>query len=610
MLILLASFGIWGIGDMFRGNPLKRTVADVGSESVSVQQLNSAFEQGLSRARQMFGPEMTAQQAKQMGLLKQSLDGLIEQSLVDQDLKRLGINADDGAVLDELKQNPRFKDKDGKFDKTILQNLLAQSGMSEGEFLATQRKEIASRQLVSPVSAVPSAPASMLEALYRSRGEKRVFDVVTVKADALPPSPTPDDKVLRDYYQQNPKAFTAPETRGLTIAVLSTDSFAKDITISDDQVKKEYDSKNDQLKTPEKRDLLQVILQDEDKAKEVAAAAKTSHNLVTAAKPTGKTVIPLNGVEEASIFPELAKPVFALKEGETTDPIKTDLGWHVMQLRKITPAGVPKFDEVKESLRESMRRDQAVDSVTKLVNQLDDELAAGHALEDIADGMKLRLIKIADVDATGKLPDGKDPAELPYKADVLKEAFAQQNGETSPVLDDKSGNYYVVRTDHVNPSALKPFDPIRSDVIAAWKKQDQEKRAEDEAEAIAKDLRDGKPTSAVASRPGVQVRVSKPVSLLGDNDPELPKAAMQQLLLLKKGQATVVPGQGQQLVVRLASIQPVADAKDEAALNRIKLEITGNAPKELADQYLKYLRVVFPVKIHQDAVDSVAQQGG
>ena len=609
MMVLVVSFGFWHIGDVFRGNPLHRVVASAGSTDITVQELNRAFEQALARARQMYSPDMTPQQARQMGLAESALNDMIENSLFDQDLKRLGIDASDRTVFDLLVKMPEFKNKDGQFDKSLLQDALAQRRISERDFLNEQRKDLASRQLVGGFTDLPPAPQSVLNEIYKSRGQKRILDIVTLDNQSIPATDTPDDKSLRDYYQQNPQPFTIPEMRGITIATLSTDAIAKDITISDDQVKKEYDTKGDQLTNPEQRDLLQVVLQDEEKAKQVAAAAQASGNIVTAAKPTGREVIPLNNAEEASLIPELAKPVFALQKGGVTSPIRTALGWHVIQVRKITPAGVPKYEDIKEKLRESMKLDQAADTATRYVNQLDDKLAAGTTLESMAEAMKLHLVKIPAVDASGKTGDGKEPAELPHKADVLKAAFSQNNGESSPVMDDKNGNYFVVRTDQITPRSVKTFEQVKAEVVAAWKKQEQIKAAENEAENIAKAMREGKTAASFASQKGVDVKTSKPISLLGDSDPALPKAALPQIMKMKQGDVAVLPQQqSKQIIVRLAQTIPAGDTKDDVALGKIASEYNGNAPKELADEYVKYLRTIFPVHIKADALDSIAQQ--
>lgn len=609
MIVLVVSFAFWHIGDVFRGNPLHRVVASAGSVDFTVQELNHSFDQALARARQIIKPDLTAQQAKDMGIASTALSDMIENSLFDQDLRRLGIDVDDRAVLQMVMQGPEFKDKDGRFDKNLFKAFLDQQRITERDFVNEQRKNMASRQLVGGFTNLPPAPSGLLDNLYKARAQKRIVDIVTVDSQNLT-VPSPDDQSLQDYYQKNPKFFTTPERRGITIASLATDDIAKDIVISDDQVKKEYDTKGDQLSEPEKRDLLQVIVQDEDQAKKLAKTAQASGNLVSAAKPTGHEIIPLNQTDEAGLLPEIAKPVFALSQGGVTEPIKTGLGWHVIQVRKITPPGIPAYEAIKEKLRQTMKNDQAADTASRLVNQLDDELAAGHALDDMANTMKLHLVKIPAVDANGLTTNGQQSTELPHKEDVLKAAFAQNNGESSPVMDDKNGNYFVVRTDQITPSAVKPFDEVKAQITAAWKKQEQMKAAETEADKIASDLREGKTASSFASQKGVEVRSSKPLSLLGESDPSLPKSALPQIMKLKAGEAAVLPEQqGKYVVVRLAQVIPAGNTQDESGRGKIASEYKDNAPKELAEQYMNYLRVIFPVHIKADAMDGIGQQG-
>src|SRR6202044_338198 len=120
----------------------------------------------------------------------------------------------------------------------------------------------------------------------------------------------------------------------------------------------------------------------------------------------------------------------------------------------------------------------------------------------------------------------------------------------SPVMDDKSGNYYVVRTDDIVPSAVKPFDDVKNNVLAGWKTQEQARLAAIEADKIVKGLRDGKSASSYAVQKGVDVRVSKPVSMLGENDPALPQSMQSQMLQMKKGEVVTAPMMDQQLILR------------------------------------------------------------
>lgn len=608
MILLVVSFALWGIGDMFRGNPLERSVAKVGGVSITVKALSQQFDQDLTRARQMFGPELSAQQAKQMGVLDKTLQTMIQRSSVDQAIKKLGIEVSQKTVLDEVASQPQFRDKDGKFNAPLFRQLLQQAHLDEHNFLAEGQKDMERQQLINAFSTDAKPPQTVIDDIYKARGQKRFVDIITLKNSSMTNIPSPDDKALQDYYQEHIKAFTAPEYRAITIARLSTDDITKDMHVSDEDVKKQYDKEHDQLMQPERRDIVQVVMQDEAKAKQLATAAKNG-NLTKAAKTMGYDAVPINDVDAKSLPPELEKPVFSLQDGQVSEPVHTSLGWHVVQVKKIIAAGIPDFKDIKDQMREAMQRDQAIENTSKIVNQLDDELAAGHALEDIADGMKMRLIKIPAVDMTGKTTEGKDPSELPAKELVIKTAFAQGNGDVSPILDDKSGNYSVVRTDSITPAAPKPFEQVKADIAAGWKAEQQAKAAKEEAEKIAKALRDGKTPSFFAGQNGISVRTSDGISLLGDSDPDLAPSVLPQIFKLKKGEVAVAPVTDTQLILRLANVAEADPAVGNAARLKITDELKKNTPTELTQQYLDYLRQIFPVEINQDTLDTLRQQG-
>ena len=609
MMLLIISFGIWGIGDMFKGNPQQRTVAKVGNIVIPVQSLEREFQAGLPEARKVFGPDLSATKAREIGVLDRTLNIMMEHASFDQEIKRLGINVSDQSILEKLAAQPELRDKNGNFNAQLWRQMLAKGGFSERSFLDTERKNAERRLLLQTLVNNAKPPQALVDNLYRARGAKRILEVLTLRNDSVKDIPAPDDAALQEFHKQHNDFFTAPEYRSITIAKLATDDVTKDITVSDEDLKKAYETRTGDVTLPEQRDFVQVVMQDEAKAKAFAEAAKASGNLASAAKAKGLTPIDLNRVDDKSVLPELYTTMFAMTEKQISEPVKSGLGWHVVQLKKIYPGGKLTFDEAKDKLREMLQREQSADTVASTVNKLDDSLAANHPLEEIADSLKLRVIKIPALDKKGTDMEDKEPAELPLKEEVLNVAFAQAAGETSQVLDDKKGNYVVVRTDDIAPAHVVEFEAVKNQVVKAWKEDQQAKLATAKAEDIAKQLRDGAKAISFASQSGIDVRFSKPISLLDENDPDLAAKDLPKILVMKKGDIITSTGPDKQYVLRLAEVAAVDPAKPDAALEKVVDDVHERMPVELVDEYSKFLHQRYPIRINEEMMETLRKQG-
>lgn len=608
MLMLIVSFGIWGIGDIFHGNTLQRTVAKAGSTTISVQELNHEFEQQIIQARQLLGQSLTSQQARQIGMLEKSLDAIIIRTLVDQQAHNFNIDVNSKILVNEVASLPQFRDKDGKFNLPLFRQLITQQHLSEHDFFERGRQEMIRRQLIDLMQDHSKTSDLIVDTLIRAREQKRFFDIVEIDNNSMNSVPSPDDKDLETYWQKNPQLFTSPEYRGITIALLTEDNIAKSIHITDDQVKQEFVKKAAELVKPERRDILQVLVHDEAQANKVSEEAKASGSLEKAAKGSNHDTVSLNQIDKKSLLPELANPVFSLQNEQISKPIRSTLGWHIVQIKKISPGGNEKYDDIKDQLREAMKHEQIVDTLTRTVNQLDDELAAGHTLEDIADSLKLQLIKLPLVDAAGKTSDGKEPSEFPNKEDVLKTAYAQNSGESSPVMEDKKGSYFVVRTDDLVPSSIIAFNKIKTSVATEWKKSAQAAHAVDEAEKIAKLIREGKKPESFSSN-GITTHISKGISIADDQDPSLPTTILPQVMKIKKGEVITTSSPGKQIVIRLNKIVDADITENKTARPKILSELSHNIPNEIVEEYVQHLKQVFPVKIYTDVLETIKQQG-
>ncbi len=609
MILLVVSFGIWGIGDMFKGNPRLREVAKVGAITIPAQTLEQRFQMGMPEARKVFGADLTVTQARQIGVLDRTLNFIIHEELFNQEATRLGLNLDRALIMNRLAQNTHFRDKDGRFNVQLWQQLLNKTGMTEQGFLDAQGHETARQLIFSSIASKRPLPQIMLDTLYQARGAKRIIEILALRNDSLKNLPKADDAALESFYKEHEGRYVVPEYRGMTITTLETDSLVKDIKVSEEQIKAAYEARTNEITRPETRDLVQVVFQDEAKAKVFSDAAHAASNLIAIAKAKSLTPVTMDKVSEKNILPELYTTVFTLEEGQISSPIKSPLGWHVLQNKKIHAGGKPSLDEVHNDLKKTLQDEQAGDQIASTVNKLDDMIAGGGSLETCADTLKLRLDRFPSLDQDGLTPEGKEVKDIPNKDAALRSVFELGQGETGQVIDGGQGKYYVVRNDNITPSHTKPFVEAKAFVAADWLKQQQAIKAASTAEEIAKALREGKTATSYASYPGMRLTLSKPLSQLSEPDRTLPPQAIASIFKMKKGDVITAEGQGQHYILRLSDIVPVDPKKPEETLSTVVEDSNEHLPQNIAEQYALYLRKDFPVTINNNMLNDLKHRG-
>ena len=189
--LLILTFGIWGIGDIFRNRPTADTViATVGDKSIRAEDLQEAVRREIDRLSAQFRGAIDVQQAKKLGVIDNVFEILINRSLLDQEAARLRLEVSDNVIRDAVSDNPKFKTPDGHFDRVLFNEVLAQNHLTEDQFVTAMRHDILRGDLAQAVAVGVAAPQSMVDLLYRYRNEQRVADIVALPiADAGTASP-------------------------------------------------------------------------------------------------------------------------------------------------------------------------------------------------------------------------------------------------------------------------------------------------------------------------------------------------------------------------------------------------------------------------------------
>ena len=396
--VLILAFGAWGVQDMlgYQGGG-GGAVAEVGGVRLGPNRFYREVSEEVTRMRPLFGGRLDMGQAQQFGFVDRVLNRQINDLATSVSADNLGIAISDGLVRSRIVDESMFKGLAGNFDRQRFQQILQNNGLSEGDYVARLRNDLASQQLLGTIASGAVAPKSWVNAVFRFREEKRNVDSVSIVDAASGVIADATDSQLRAHYDSNKRTYTAPEYRSLTYVSLDASELSKEIAIGDDELREGFNRRADEFTTEELRKVRQMIVADETKAKSAATRITEGADFLVVAKEVANqdaAAVELGEISKSDLLPELADPVFGAKSGGLTQPVKTALGWHVFQIIAVTPGGAMKFEDAKAKLKSEMAREKAIDGLFELSNKVEDSLGGGATLEEAAGSLALKVQKI------------------------------------------------------------------------------------------------------------------------------------------------------------------------------------------------------------------------
>jgi len=623
IVFLVISFSIWGVGDMFRGNPQQRVVACIGGfylpfsflfgstasictgERITVQELALDFQRSYDNERRRRGADFTTNKAKQQGMMDRVLRESAARKLFDHLGHDFSLRYDTRAVLTQLANTPELRTKDGKFDQEAFHRVITGMHMSEAEFINYMRETFSRDQSVGMFAALATIPQTLNEQLLRAQGQERLTQIIRVAHEKMPVPPAPDDAALEAFHRDNAKQFTAPEYRSIGLLKIMLDDVAKNITVSDADVVAAFDKRQSEFALGERRDILQVVVGELDEANRIAKEAQSKHELRKVAEAAKKDPVVLEDQSEETIPPTLYTTVFSSELNTISDPIKTDFGYHIVQVLKIKPPYKPVFADIKDKLRSKIQRERAQEAIQDIANKVDDELGGGKSLEDIAAAYQLALVKFPQLDIDGKDGAGKKP-ELQSGNMILQNAFGLNEGESSALLDDHRGNFLVVHVDKIIPPQLRPLAEVKDKVLAGWRAHQQKQVAASEADKIMAAWQ-AKPQgfAELSQGTGVSGSAGTPLSILGGAVTTMPPALQAKIIEMKIGDIAVDSDESAHYIARLTGFKPFDPTKNTEMQEGLKNKITKGWRGDVLDQLESTLRQNTPVRINQAILDEM-----
>ena len=605
LLVLVLSFAIWGIGDIFYGNPEEEAVASVGSSEISSGELNNAFNRGLANLQRQFGGQFTREQAIGIGLLQQTMQEQISQRLVDLETNEMGVWVDDDTLRRMITENPAFQSA-GRFDRLRFNQLLYSTGLSEDAYLETLRQELARNALTSSIAAPATVPDAQVEAIYRYRNEERRGRYIKIADADIVDIDSPDDAALEALHMENEQRFTAPEFRTITYVTLEPEDLLDEVEIADEDLRASYDDRAGRYKTPETRSVEQLLVPDEETATKASALIEEGKDFAAIADELdGVTVTDLGAVTEAGMPAGIGVAAFTINEGEVTDPEQSPFGFHLFRVTSIEPEQVTPFEDARDEIREELALIEAEDRLPNFATQLDDELAAGSGVRDAAGAIGVQAETVAMVDRQGRDENGEPVPALEGWSQLLQTAFDAAKAEPSLLEETDEGGYYVIEVDEIAEPRLKTLDEVRDDVVALFEEQKRREGAKAKAEDILLKAKETANLETLAESGGLSIETIDLIRRSSDGAAAgINHEAIDALFRTDAGSVAdeAVEMQDGVLVIATDEVIEKTGSEDQTAIDQLGTELQRQVQADLLDQYGRALQDVHAIAINEDAL--------
>ncbi len=608
LLLLVLSFAVWGIGDIFRGGR-EKTVVTVSDIKITSSQLNREFRREMNRVQHIFENALTSEQAREMGLLDRALDRMIAEMMFDLEVHDLRLLTSDSLVAARIKENPAFRDRFGDFDRQIFYQLLMNNGYSEEQFTDLVRRGITRNRLTEAVTHGTIVPERLGTILFKFLKEERISEVIRVPASKMKRVGKPNAETLTAYHEEHSRNYMSPEYRGITAIVISPDDFLSEVEVSEDELQEEYEAKLGELSVPERREIEQILLSDEESATKAEAMLASGTTFEGVAQEVGKVEkganLSLGSHAREELIAELSEPAFALIKGEISKAIQSPFGWHILRVKEIAPGSTPKLEDVRAQITDEIARGRAIDSLYAISTELEDRLAGGATLEEASRELNLSILQFENVSGDGKTPKGKMADALPDIEDFLSVAFETEGGKESTMVETKDGGFFILRIDSVTHSALLPLEKIRNQVIADWKAGERTRKAEKMAVKIVETAKQGKSLKSLAANRRLRVKATGALMRdAEDSDLGITAELVDKIFAGKVGDVVMAPSEDGYAVAKVKEIRAADISKDTESVENVRTRVLQSMANDVLDQYTAALEKKYPVEIYHSAIES------
>ena len=485
--------------------------ARVNGEDIPLTDFRQVAQQQVLQQEEVTRTELP-QDARQQ-IQHNVLEGMVRNRVVAQYVRGEGYRVSDERVAEHIREMPVFQVA-GKFSNDGYMAALASQGVSTTAFEEERRAALQIEQLQNGLLDSSFLTPAEYRRFIVLEGERRRASFAVLDPQKVAAGVTASDEEIKAYYDAHPDKFESKESVALDYVEAKLSDIAPAGEPTEAELRAAYEANPERFRSGEQRrarHILVAVDQDTNDAAARKLADEISGRLskgedfaALARKYSGDTGSASSGGElgwaaKGTYVAPFEAVLFAQNPGDTSQPVKTDFGYHIIQLEEIRPGTERPFEEARQELATEARSKGSQDRYFALTEKMDDAaLQNPGSLDAVAAATGMPVRHIDQFTRAGGEPLGAGRA-------VIDAAFSPavlEQGENSPLVEAGEGRAVILRVTEHRPVRLRPIEEVRADVEKSVKEEKAAKLVAERGAKFIERARAGEDFTALAAEFG------------------------------------------------------------------------------------------------------------
>ena len=517
--LIIIVFGFFGFGSITTFLVAPPKMATVNGEDVTQQAMEIAVERN---RRLLQAREVPIDQINEDDLRENVLSGLISREIFSQAIDEFDLYYSDGLLDIEIISTDAFK-VDGVFNADQFQNMIRGAGYTLQGYREEMRKDSLINQMLAGIGQSAFVTETEGKRYSSLLSQTRDIAYLQIRVDELIDQVSVSNEEIADYYVDRSADFVTQETVSLQYVELKHEQLAAELEVDVEALEQYYRENQGDYSTDELRRVAHILIEASDdlsmeeaqvKANEVYGRIKQGEDFTALAVDESDDIGSRdNGGDsgfnpQGTFFPEFQEAAYGLTLEQVSEPVETEIGYHIIKLLELDEAVQPTLDDVRVEVEQRYRMNETRDEFVTISSRLAELLFEAIDLEAPAAQLGLEVQLTGDLSRESKnfLMVNNLVATAAFSADVLID------GNNSDLLELTDSQHVGIRVEEHSPSVTRSLAEVTDDIRYILERGKAESLAGIRADSIVEAINGGSLSQYVANEYGLDWVVAPSLS--------------------------------------------------------------------------------------------------